>query len=468
MSTSISSICFDSRETEQDCLFVAVRGTQVDGHDFIDQAVSGGATAIVCEELPDKINELVTYVVTVNSAEALGLLSSNFYNNPSRKLNLIGITGTNGKTTVATLLFKVFRELGYNVGLLSTVSNYINDKQITASHTTPDAIQINALINEMVVAGCTHAFMEVSSHALDQERVTGLHFAGGVFMNISHDHLDYHKTFDEYIKAKKKLFDLLPSSAFALVNLDDKRGQVMLQNTKASQSTFGLKFLTDHKARILSDSFHGLELEINGKQAWFQLIGKFNAYNILAVYAVGVLLGEDEDEMLLRLSSVTAAPGRFERVDGGFSIIAIVDYAHTPDALENVLQAIDGFRTGNEQVITVVGCGGNRDKEKRPVMASIAVKWSDKVIFTDDNPRNEDPAQIIKDMQAGVGKSFVRKTLVIRDRKEAIKTACSMASANDIILVAGKGHENYQEINGIRHAFDDREVLRAMLELFKN
>lgn len=468
MNTAIGSICFDSRASEQNCLFVAVKGTQVDGHKYIDRAIELGAVAVVCQELPEVLGDNVTYVVVEDSAEALGRVSSNFYGNPSKKLQLIGITGTNGKTSVVTLLYKVFRQLGYNTGLMSTVSNYINDKEVKASHTTPDAVQINKLIYEMASAGCTHVFMEVSSHAIDQRRIAGLHFAGAVFMNISHDHLDYHKTFESYIKTKKQLFDDLPKTAFALVNLDDKRGQFMLQNTKATNNTFGLKFLTDFKARIMTNSLQGLEVEIDGREAWFQLIGKFNAYNILAVYSVGVLLGEDNDELLLRLSNVTTAPGRFERVDDGTSIIAIVDYAHTPDALENVLQTIGGFRTGNEQVITLVGCGGNRDKEKRPVMASIAVKWSDKVIFTDDNPRDENPSDIVQQMQDGVSKAYSRKTLVIQDRREAIKTACSMASPGDILLVAGKGHENYQEIKGVRHHFDDREVVREMLELFKN
>lgn len=468
MNVEIGSICFDSRESEQGCLFVAVRGTQVDGHEYIERAIDNGAVAVICQDMPKKPSKGVAYVVTEDSARALGVVSSNFYGNPSKRLKLVGITGTNGKTTVATLLYRVFRDMGYNTGLLSTVSNYINGEELDATHTTPDAVQINALLQEMVGAGCTHVFMEVSSHAIEQERIAGLHFTGAVFMNISHDHLDYHKTFESYINAKKKLFDGLPGSAFALVNLDDKRGQVMLQNTKARHNTFGLKFLTDFKARIVTNSLQGLELDVDGREAWFQLIGKFNAYNILAVYAVGVLLEEDNDEILLRLSSVSAAPGRFERVDAGSSIIAIVDYAHTPDALENVLQTIDGFRTGNEQVISLVGCGGNRDKQKRPVMASIAVKWSDKVIFTDDNPRDEESADIIKDMQAGVGKGYTRKTLVIPDRREAIKTACSMARPGDILLIAGKGHENYQEIKGVKYPFDDKKIVKEMLELFKN
>ena len=468
MNTAVESVCFDSRKATAGSLFVAVKGTQVDGHDFIDSVIKSGAKIIVCEKLPKNAPSEVVFVETPNSSLALGIIASNFYDNPSKKLKLTAVTGTNGKTTTVTLLYKLFRQLGYNTGLLSTVRNFINEKAVPATHTTPDPLSLNKLLNEMVKAGCTHAFMEVSSHAIDQNRTAGLHFAGAVFTNISHDHLDYHKTFDNYITAKKKLFDQLPSSAFALVNLDDKRGQIMLQNTKAHQFTFGLKFLSDFKARILTNSLQGLEIEIEGNNVWFKLIGKFNAYNILAAYAVGILLDEEKENLLTQLSGVSAAPGRFEQVSVGSGIIAIVDYAHTPDALENVLQTINAFRTKNEQLITVVGCGGNRDKEKRPVMGSIAVKWSDKVIFTNDNPRNENPDDIIRDIQAGVGKAYERKTLVITDRKEAIKTACSMANEKDIILVAGKGHEDYQEVKGVKHHFDDKEVLKEMLELFKN
>ncbi|MFT7033255.1 MAG: UDP-N-acetylmuramoyl-L-alanyl-D-glutamate--2,6-diaminopimelate ligase [Cyclobacteriaceae bacterium] len=468
MNTAISSVSFDSRESKADGLFVAVSGTQVDGHDYINKALDKGAVAIVCEKLPSKLRPDVTYIETSNSSSALGHIAANFYDNPSKKLKLVAITGTNGKTTVATLLYNLFRNLGYNTGLLSTVNNYINDEVVPATHTTPDSLSLNQLLGQMVKQGCSHAFMEVSSHAIDQNRATGVHFTGAVFTNITHDHLDYHKTFDNYIKAKKKLFDHLPSSAFALVNLDDKRGQVMLQNTKAHRFTFGLKFLSDFKARIVTNSLQGLQLEIDGKDVWFKLIGKFNAYNILTAYAVGVLLDEDKDNLLTTLSGSVAASGRFEQVSVGSGILSIVDYAHTPDALENVLQTITSFRTRNEQVITVVGCGGNRDKGKRPVMGSIAVKWSDKVIFTNDNPRDEDPDEIIKDILAGVGKSYFKKILVISDRKEAIKTACSLANQNDIILVAGKGHEDYQEVKGVKHHFDDREVLKEMLELFKS
>jgi UDP-N-acetylmuramoyl-L-alanyl-D-glutamate--2,6-diaminopimelate ligase len=468
MGLEVTGVFFDSRDVVNGSLFVAVKGTQVDGHQYIEQAIANGAIAIVCEEMPFLPEIGITFIATQNSGEALGKIASNFYENPSAKLKLIGVTGTNGKTTTVTLLYKLFRSLGYHVGMLSTVENVINDVVIPATHTTPDAVQLNGMLDQMVLEGCQFAFMEVSSHAIDQHRIAGLTFAGAVFMNISHDHLDYHKTFDNYINTKKKLFDGLPSSSFALVNLDDKRGQIMLQNTKAKNFSFGLKFMTDYKAKVVTNSYQGLELDINGKSVWFRLIGKFNAYNLLAVYAVAELLHEDSDEVLMMLSGLEPAPGRFEHINAGTDIVAIVDYAHTPDALENVLQTIDSFRTGNEKVITVVGCGGNRDKEKRPVMASIATKWSDKVIFTDDNPRDEDPKEIVDAMIAGVGKSFMRKTLVIQDRKEAIKTACSMANDHDIILIAGKGHENYQEIKGQRFDFDDRMVLKEMLELFRS
>ncbi|MEQ9286166.1 MAG: UDP-N-acetylmuramoyl-L-alanyl-D-glutamate--2,6-diaminopimelate ligase [Cyclobacteriaceae bacterium] len=468
MNTAISTVGFDSRESKPGSLFVAVKGTQVDGHEYIDKALDKGAVAIVCEKLPKKFRPEVTYVETSDSSHALGVICANFYENPSKKIKLVAITGTNGKTTTATLLYNLFRSLGYGTGLLSTVKNYVNGKEIAASHTTPDPVSLNELLAQMVKEGCTHAFMEVSSHAIDQNRVAGINFRGAVFTNITHDHLDYHKTFDNYITAKKKLFDQLSPSAFALVNLDDKRGQIMLQNTRAHKFTYGLKFLSDFKARIVTDSLQGLELEIDGHDVWFKLIGKFNAYNILAAYATGVLLDEEKGDLLTSLSGAMAAPGRFEQVSVGSGVIAIVDYAHTPDALENVLQTINSFRTRSEQMITIVGCGGDRDKGKRPIMASIAVKWSDKVIFTNDNPRNEDPDEIIKDMQAGVGKTYEKKTLVINDRREAIKTACSMAGERDIILVAGKGHEDYQEIKGVKHHFDDREVLREMLEMFKN
>ncbi|MEP3388557.1 MAG: UDP-N-acetylmuramoyl-L-alanyl-D-glutamate--2,6-diaminopimelate ligase [Reichenbachiella sp.] len=468
MGLEVTGVQFDSRKVKKGNLFVAVKGTQVDGHEYIDQAIKSGAIAVVCEEMPFETSKEVTFVATKNSSHALGIIASNYHGNPSDKLKLVGVTGTNGKTTTVTLLYKLFRSLGYHVGMLSTVENVINDNIIPSSHTTPDALSLNELLAKMVKEKCQFAFMEVSSHAIDQNRIAGLSFDGAVFMNISHDHLDYHTTFENYINSKKRLFDELPASAFALVNLDDKRGQIMLQNTKATNYSFGLKFMTDYKAKVVTNSYQGLELDINGQSVWFRLIGKFNAYNLLAAYAVAELLHEDTEEVLMMLSGLEPAPGRFEVVQAGSDIIALVDYAHTPDALENVLQTIDGFRSGNEQVITVVGCGGNRDKDKRPVMASIAVKWSDKVIFTDDNPRDEESKDILDDMMKGVGKSFVKKTLVIPDRKEAIKTACSIANDHDIILVAGKGHEDYQEIKGKKMPFDDRKILKEMLELFRS
>ncbi|WP_109831841.1 UDP-N-acetylmuramoyl-L-alanyl-D-glutamate--2,6-diaminopimelate ligase [Reichenbachiella versicolor] len=468
MNLEVKDICFDSRKVTEGSLFVAVKGTQVDGHKFIAQTIAQGAAAVICEDLPENLAESVSYIQTNNSAEALGVIASNFYGNPSSKLRLVGVTGTNGKTTVVTLLHRLFSAMGYQVGMLSTVENKIGDAVIPSTHTTPDQVSLNALIADMVEGQCQFAFMEVSSHSIDQHRIAGLEFAGAVFMNITHDHLDYHGTFENYINTKKKLFDGLPKSAFALTNADDKRGQIMLQNTKASKNAFGLKYMADYKAKIVTNSYQGLELDINGKNVWFRLVGAFNAYNLLAVYAVAELLGEDSEEVLMALSGLQAAAGRFEVVDPASDIIALVDYAHTPDALENVLQTIEGLRTGNEQVITIVGCGGDRDKDKRPLMASIAVKHSDKVIFADDNPRSEDPKQIINEMMEGVGRSYMRKALVIQDRAEAIKTACSMAQAGDVILVAGKGHETYQEIKGERFDFDDRKVLKEMLALFKN
>ena len=398
----------------------------------------------------------------------MGIIASNFFGNPSEKMKLTGVTGTNGKTTVATLLYKLFAALGHRSGLISTVENRIVDQVIPSTHTTPDPIQLNELLRRMVEEKCTHVFMEVSSHAIDQERIAGLKFVGALFTNITHDHLDYHLTFENYIKAKKKYFDELGSDAFALVNADDKRGMVMMQNTKATKYSFGLKKMVDFKAKIITNSIEGLELELAGKTVWFKLIGDFNAYNLLAVYGAAVLLGEDSDEVLVKLSSLEGAVGRFELVLPGSKKIAIVDYAHTPDALKNVLETIAQFRSGNEQVITVVGCGGNRDRTKRPMMASIACRLSDKVVLTSDNPRDEDPMEIIKEMQTGVMPTEARKTLIIADREEAIKTACMMAKEKDIILVAGKGHETYQEIKGVKYPFDDREVVERMLKLTSN
>ncbi len=465
METEVKALAFDSRKVEAGTAFVAVKGTQVDGHEFIGTAIEKGAVAVICEELPEQPNENIAFVQVQDSSKALGFMASNFFGNPSDKLKLVGVTGTNGKTTCVTLLFQLFRALGYNTGLLSTVENKINEVVLQATHTTPDAITLNETLAQMVAKGCTHCFMESSSHAIVQNRIAGLKYVGAVFTNLSHEHLDYHKTFDEYIKAKKLLFDGLPSTAFALVNADDKRGAVMLQNTKAEKHKYALKSMAAFKAKILSNTLQGLELDIDGKNVWFKLIGDFNAYNLLAVYGAAVLLGEDENTVLEQLSNVNTAPGRFEQVITNTGITAIVDYAHTPDALENVLATIKVFRTGNEQVITVVGCGGNRDKEKRPLMAKIACDFSDKVILTSDNPRHEVPGDILKDMQAGVSPSNFKKTLTIEDRREAIKAASSIAEPNDIILVAGKGHETYQEIKGVRSDFDDREVLSEMLNL---
>jgi UDP-N-acetylmuramoyl-L-alanyl-D-glutamate--2,6-diaminopimelate ligase len=468
MNVDVKGIAFDSRKVTPGSLFIAVKGTQSDGHAFIEKSIIAGAIAVVCEVLPENIDERVTYVTVKNSAHSLGLISSNFYGNPSRKLKLVGVTGTNGKTTVATLLYKLFGALGYKTGLLSTVENRIVNIVIPATHTTPDSIQLNELLVKMVEAGCTHCFMEVSSHAIDQGRVEGLQFTGALFTNITHDHLDYHRTFESYIRAKKGLFDGLSSDAFALVNIDDKRGMVMLQNCKGKKQTYALQKVADFKAKIVTNSIEGLELELDNKNVWFRLIGDFNAYNLLAVYGAAVLLGEDKEDVLLRLSSMTGAIGRFELVQPGSKFTAIVDYAHTPDALKNVLETISHFRSGTEQVISIFGCGGNRDKTKRPLMAAIACKYSDKVIFTSDNPRDEDPIEIIKEMQKGVGPAEAKKTIVMVDREEAIKTACMMAREKDIVLVAGKGHETYQEVKGVKRPFDDREVLARMLKLFAN
>lgn len=468
MEAEVKGLTFDSRKVAPGFVFIAVPGTLSDGHDFIQKAIDSGAQAIVCERLPATVKENITYVTVKSSAQALGIMASNYYGNPSERLRLVGVTGTNGKTTTVTLLYQLFSALGYNVGLISTVENRIIDEPVPATHTTPDPIQLNELLKKMVTAGCTHAFMEVSSHAVDQERIAGLKFAGAMFTNITHDHLDYHKTFENYIKAKKKFFDELNNDAFALVNADDKRGMVMMQNTKGSKHTFGLKKMVDYKGKIITNSLDGLEVDVNGKIVWFKMIGDFNAYNLLGVYGAAVLLGEESDEVLLHLSALTGAPGRFERVLPGSKITAIVDYAHTPDALKNVLETIGLFRTGNEQVITVVGCGGNRDKTKRPLMASIACKLSDKVVLTSDNPRDEDPMEIIRDMQAGILPTEVKKTLVLADREEAIKTACMMARENDIVLVAGKGHETYQEIKGVKYPFDDRKVMERMLKLLSD
>jgi UDP-N-acetylmuramoyl-L-alanyl-D-glutamate--2,6-diaminopimelate ligase len=467
MEVEISEIVFDSRKVSQDCVFVAISGTQVDGHAYINAAIEKGAKAVICEQLPITRNAEITYVQVVNAAKAMGIMAANYYENPSERLKLVAVTGTNGKTTTVTLLHQVFMEMGYVVGLFSTVENKINDEVIPATHTTPDSVTIQALLKKMLDAGCTHCFMEASSHAIVQERMSGLKLAGAVFTNISHDHLDYHLTFEEYIKAKKKLFDELSNEAFALVNADDKRGFVMLQNCKARHQSFALKFPADFKAKILGNTLDGLEMEINNKQIWFRLIGEFNGYNLLAVLAIAVLLGEEEEEVLMQLSKVEGAQGRFDKYSQN-GITAIVDYAHTPDALENVLKTIKGVRTGIEQVITLIGCGGNRDKAKRPIMAQIATQYSDKVILTSDNPREEDPMEILREMEAGISPVGLRKTMLIADRREAIKTAGIMAKKGDIILIAGKGHETYQEIKGVKYPFDDRKEVREILKMLNN
>lgn len=459
----IEAIQFDSRKVGKGSLFVAVSGTQVDGHQFIDVSFEKGANAIVCEILPAELKQGLTYVQVKNSAKSLGIMASNFYDNPSSKLKLVAITGTNGKTTNATLLWKLFRSLGHKTGLLSTVENQIDELVVEATHTTPDPLQLNQLLDKMVSAGCTHCFMEASSHAIWQDRIAGLELDGAVFTNITHDHLDYHKTFEAYINAKKKLFDELPSSAFALVNIDDKRGKVMVQNTKGTVYTFALEKPADFKGKVLENTLHGLEMEVDNKRVWFRLIGNFNAYNLLGVYAVATLLGEDAVQTLAKLSALEGAKGRFEQVISKDKITAIIDYAHTPDALENVLKTIEELRSGKEDIITVVGCGGNRDAAKRPIMAQIAAKYSHKVILTSDNPRNEEPMDILNQMEAGLKVSDKKKTLIIEDRKEAIKTACMLAKPADIILVAGKGHENYQEIKGTKYPFDDKEIVRSLL-----
>lgn len=457
---AIDKICFDSREVEDASLFVAVVGTATDGHQYINQTIEKGAVAIVCEQFPEQLHDGITYVRVKNSAAALGIIAANFYDNPSNELKLVGITGTNGKTTTATLLHELFMQLGYQVGLLSTVVNKIGNEAIPSTHTTPNAVELNKLLRKMVEAGCDYCFMEVSSHAIHQHRVTGVAFSGAVFTNITHDHLDYHKTFDEYIKAKKMFFDMLPENAFALVNKDDKNGMVMLQNTKAKPYTFALKSAADYTARILESGFSGMMLHIDKNEVWTKLIGGFNVYNLLSIYAVAVLLEQDKLNTLTAISNLNAVEGRFQYIKSQNNISGIVDYAHTPDALKNVLGTISEIRTNNETVITVVGCGGDRDKAKRPLMAQIACEYSNKVILTSDNPRSENPEQIINDMKAGVEPQHYKKVLSITNREEAIKTACMLAESNDIILVAGKGHEKYQEINGEKFPFDDLEILK--------
>lgn len=461
----VKDVQIDSRKVIEGSVFVAIKGAQSDGHQFIDKAIEAGAIVIVCEAMPHSLKDGISYLQVKDAQEAVAYMAHHFYGAPSTKIKLVGVTGTNGKTTIATLLYKLFSTLGYKCGLISTVQNQIGNEVISSTHTTPDAISLNALLSRMVEAECTHAFMEVSSHAIHQHRTTALEFVGGLFSNISHDHLDYHKTFDEYIRVKKKFFDGLSANAFAISNLDDKRGSVMLQNTHAKKYFYSLKTVADFKGKILENSLTGLIMTINDKEVHFRLIGEFNAYNLLAIYGAAICLGENIDEVLTTLSLLTGAEGRFDYIVSVGKIIGIIDYAHTPDALTNVLSTIKKLRKGYEQVITVVGCGGDRDKTKRPVMGEVACELSDKVIFTSDNPRTEDPFEILNDIQKNLGSAARRKSISIADRKEAIKTAVSFANAEDIVLIAGKGHEKYQEINGVKHAFDDKEVLREMFEL---
>lgn len=460
----ITGVNIDSRRIKAGHLFVAIRGTQVDGHQFIDKAIELGADAVLCEELPEKLSDHVTYVQVESTEDAVGKVATLFYGNPSHKLKLVGVTGTNGKTTIATLLYNMFRKFGYKVGLLSTVCNYIDDVEVPADHTTPDPIELNELLAKMVEAGCEYAFMECSSHAIHQKRIGGLKFAGGLFTNLTRDHLDYHKTFENYRNAKKAFFDGLPKDAFAITNADDKNGMIMVQNTKATVKTYSIRTMADFRARILECHFEGMYLEIDGREVGVQFIGKFNVSNLLAVYGAAIMLGKKPEDILLVLSTLHSVSGRLEPIHSPEGFTAIVDYAHTPDALANVLNAIHEVLDGKGHVITVCGAGGNRDKGKRPLMAQEAVRQSDKVIITSDNPRFEDPQEIINEMLAGLNEQQMRKVVSIVDRKEAIRTACMMAQKGDVVLVAGKGHENYQEIKGVKHHFDDKEVLH---EIFK-
>ena len=461
----ISGVNIDSRKIREGHLFVAMRGTQVDGHKFIDKALESGAKAILCEEFPQDKKDGICYILVDSTEDAVGKVATLFYGDPSKHLKLVGVTGTNGKTTIATLLYNMFRKFGYKIGLLSTVCNYIDDRAVPADHTTPDPIELNELLSEMVKAGCEYAFMECSSHAIHQKRIGGLRFTGGIFTNLTRDHLDYHKTFENYRNAKKAFFDGLPKTAFAITNADDRNGMVMVQNTKATIKTYSTCQMADFRARIIEMHFAGMYLDIDGHEVGVQFIGKFNVSNLLAVYAAARMLGKQPEEILVAMSTLHSVSGRLEPIQSPDGYTAIVDYAHTPDALENVLNAIHEVLNGKGKVITVCGAGGNRDKGKRPLMAQEAVRQSDRVIITSDNPRFEEPQDIINDMVAGLNKDEMKKVITITDRKEAIKTACMMAQKGDVILVAGKGHENYQEIKGVKHHFDDKEVLH---EIFGN
>ena len=458
----IKQIHFDSRKVEEGDFFIAQVGTQSDGHNFIARAIESGAKAILCERLPENIDSEVSYIKVENTSKALSTVAHNYYNCPSNHIKLVGVTGTNGKTTIASLLYELFKNLGYKVGLLSTVTNFIDNKEVKATHTTPDAIQISKLLNEMVEEGCDFCFMEVSSHAVDQHRTKALDFKGGIFTNLTHDHLDYHKTFDAYLRAKKGFFDQLGKSAFAITNADDKNGKIMLQNTKAHKFTYSTRAFADFRAQILEKHFNGMLLEMDGLELWTNFIGDFNAHNLLAVYSAARLLDQSKEEVLMKMSELKSVAGRFESTISPNGIMAIVDYAHTPDALKNVLLTIDQLRTRNETVITVVGAGGDRDKTKRPLMGKVSAEYSDKVILTSDNPRSENPETIITEMREGVSADNLRKVLAITDRKEAIRTAIMLAKKDDIILVAGKGHEDYQEINGVKHHFDDKEIINEI------
>jgi len=456
---SVSGIEFDSRKVKKDSLFVAVKGYKSDGHEFIKSAIASGASAIICEKLPEKPEKNITWIITDDSARALGMAASNSYGNPSWSLKLVGVTGTNGKTTIATLLYRMFLSLGYKCGLFSTVCNYINETELEATHTTPDPVQLNRLLAEMVREGCDYAFMEVSSHSADQKRIAGLVFAGGIFTNLTHDHLDYHKTFDNYLAAKKRFFDSLPSDSFALANIDDRNGRVMLQNCQARQFTFSVRGMADFRCNLIEQSFEGMELKIQGEEVWTRFVGDFNASNLLAVYAASELLGASKKEILTIMSDLHPVSGRLEVIKSPGGISGIVDYAHTPDALLNVIETINKIREGGMQLITVVGAGGDRDRTKRPEMAAISAEGSTKVILTSDNPRTEDPEKILDEMESGITPDLKRKTLRISDRHEAIKTAVMLANKGDVILIAGKGHETYQDIMGVKHHFDDREEL---------
>lgn len=460
----IKEVNIDSRQVREGDLFMAMRGTQTDGHAYIASAIEKGAVAVLCEDLPEQLNDGVTYIQVKESEDAVGKLATTFYGDPTSKLKLVGVTGTNGKTTIATLLYNTFRYFGYKVGLVSTVCNYIDDEAVPTEHTTPDPITLNRLLDKMADCGCKYAFMEVSSHSIDQKRISGLKFAGGIFTNLTRDHLDYHKSVDNYLRAKKKFFDDMPKNAFCLTNLDDKNGMVMTQNTRAKVYTYSLRSLSDFKGKLLESHFEGMILDFNNRELSVQFIGKFNASNLLAVFGAAVLLGKQEEEVLVALSTLKPVSGRFETVRSPEGYTAIVDYAHTPDALVNVLNAIHGVVEGKGQIITVCGAGGNRDKGKRPLMAKEAAKLSDRVIITSDNPRFEEPQDIINDMLAGLDKDDMRKTISIVDRREAIKTACMFAQPGDVILVAGKGHENYQDVKGVKHHFDDKEILSEIMK----